>query len=702
MSGCESKGLVSKKLLNGMNKSRPSKKKTKRRRSARKTRAAPFNGMKRMQIPSRRKRRISRKSSKSSKTVQVRGKNVDSLFEKDTRKRELPSSPLTTRVVSFQEISSGRASVSKLRASSVKCEYFPGCRLLSPRNLRAKSYTSKKEDLEFQGKTRTPLSKEDECRSPLSPKDDDDIFLQSINVELPNNIEKESARLFPEQSWSKDKRSSMGSAMGTYISCFSDWNDEFIGWEEEYDNSPELTSASRNSWDSDITSPMERSLFLDDQCAPSDDEHRISSQRIEEEGPPEGMILVTHINSKSGNRFSNFPVDCLLLEVTNWLGDSLPVFIDGDGNDRRRRCKPNCSLLDCFGKILEKPEKWGLACFVGPVNGKICWVIKVCEFSRLSGLRMSTKESRLPDHSAMVLEGLNINDACEITGKVSAKSRVTEEKYNSGCTKNEVDSCIGLEMSGSHEKDLKISLVDINIGKWKHQELGRHSVEDQNEGWRKTEQDSNMTFETASSVEFDNAELGKSLTDDQIWAAILEQKMVIENDERTNEHLKLEIEDQIEAKTPGAEVINLGKGSSDANENIEGRSQRESTARLKPYEDQIYSPDNQSIKSINSNMGSSRETLVLVNNYFNCELNVTAIIDERQNVNKLTYFKHTKPLEDFPRKYISNRVMKNSSIIDQRQKHVKVTHYRCSNSPEDCSPLNSNKTLGIFFENSGE
>jgi len=391
MSGNESEGLVSKKLLDGMTKSRPSKKKTKRRRPTRETRPAPFNGMKRMQVPSRRKRRISRKSSKSSKTVQARGKNVDSLFEKDTRSHQLPSSPLATRVVSFQEISSGRAAVSKLSASSLRCEFFRVPEHLSPRDHRSKSFTSKKEGVESNGNTRTSLSKEDECRTPQSLRDDDDIFLQSINVEFPNDAERDSSRVFPEQSWSKDKRSSMGSALGTYISCFSDWNDDFIGWDEESYHSPELTSASRHSWGSDLTSPMERSLFLDEQYPASEDGHRIRSKLTEEEGSPEGMILVIHINSKSGNRFSNFPVDCLLLEVTNWLGESLPVYIDGEGNARRRRCKPNCSLLDCFGKSLEKPEKWGLACFVGPVNGKVCWVIKVCELSRLNGLRMSTK-----------------------------------------------------------------------------------------------------------------------------------------------------------------------------------------------------------------------------------------------------------------------------------------------------------------------
>jgi len=491
----------------------------------------------------------------------------------------------------------------------------------------------------------------------------------------------------------------MGSALGTYISCFSDWNEDFIGWDEESCHSPELTSASRNSWGSDLTSPMERSLFLDDQNAASDDGHRIRSKIMEEECSPEGMILVIHINSKSGNRFSNFPVDCLILEVTNWLGESLPVFIDGEGNDRRRRCKPNCSLLDCFGKSLEKPEKWGLACFVGPVNGRICWVIKVCELSRLCGLRMSTKESRLPAHSTLVLGGLNINDDSRFMAKGSNKGSTTDEKDNSGCTKNEDDSCIDLQMSGSPENDFEISLVDETSGKWKRGGLVRHSVEDQNVCWSKTDQDSNITSEIQNTSEFDNAKVGKALTDDQIWAAILEQKMIIENDERMDENLQLEIEDQIETKTPCVEVIDVAKGSSDTNENMEKRGQREWTANLNSSDDQIFSPNNRSSKSIHSNMESPTEALVLVNNYFKCELNVTAVIDERQNVNKVTYFKHAKPLEDFPPKYISNSIVENSSILDQCQKHVKVTDYRCSNSSEDCSLLSNTKTLGISVEN---
>merc|ERR1719233_1772868 len=154
-----------------------------------------------------------------------------------------------------------------------------------------------------------------------------------------------------------------------------------------------------------------------------------------------------------------------------------------------------------------------------------------------------------------------------------------------------------------------------------------------------------------------------------------------------DENLQLEIEEQIETKTPQAEVIDLAKGSSDANENIEKRSQREWPAHLKPSDDQIFSPDNRGIKSIHSNVVSPTKALVLVKNYFNCELNVTAVIDERQNVNKVTYFKHAKPLEDSPPKYISNRIVENSSNLDQRQKHVKVTDYCCSNSPADVFPI---------------
>jgi len=350
-----------------------------------------------------RKRRLSPKKEtlEPPQPIQHRGKSVDISFD-DCKYGNKPS-----RIVSYQDISSGRASVSKLPASirrfGVFSQILPSLSSSKPPSPPTKK-TTRRELLRRTQKPggsvnsvpiqkiseecltipQTPTLSEDVRNSspksappyllPLmsassSQKDaNDDCLLESFKIELPptSEVDAEFKR--------KTSHPSTGRSWTSYI---SDWNDAFMESDEVSEFSEDIAVLSRASWSSDPTSPMEkRSNVFEEESPP----------------PPPGMVFVAWINSRCGNRFSNFPLDNRIEQITDWLGESLPVVVDEEGK-KGRICSPNTSLSDALGKTLDCPTKQGLAFFIGPVNGRVCYVIKICELSRLHGLQLLSKTS---------------------------------------------------------------------------------------------------------------------------------------------------------------------------------------------------------------------------------------------------------------------------------------------------------------------
>merc|ERR1719369_1974811 len=93
--------------------------------------------------------------------------------------------------------------------------------------------------------------------------------------------------------------------------------------------------------------------------------------------PPSGMVCVAWINTRTGNRFINLPLNTKLERVKVWLGSSLPIVIEEEGR-RGRLCDSKATLVQIIGKGLD-PSKDGLGFFIGPVNGTVSYILKVCD-----------------------------------------------------------------------------------------------------------------------------------------------------------------------------------------------------------------------------------------------------------------------------------------------------------------------------------
>jgi len=350
-----------------------------------------------------RKRRLSpkKKALEPPQPIQHRGANVDFSLDDDCKYRDKPS-----RIVSYQDISSGKASMSKLPTTIRRFDVIgQPLHLLSSRKQpspQTKKTTRREvarqrqkvggsvgsipvlsnlEEFFIMPQTAT-LSEDVRNLSPKSApptylplmstsslqKDaNDDCLTESFKIELPpmseTGVEFKRVNSHP----------STGRSWASYI---SDWNDAFMGSEQVSEFSEDVALPSRTSWGSDPTSPREdRSNLLEEESSP----------------PPPGMVLVAWINSNE-NRFSNFPLTSRIESITDWLGASLPVVVDEEGK-KGRFFSPKTSLADALGKTLDSPTKQGLAFFIGPVNGRVCYMIKICELSRLQGLQSLSKSS---------------------------------------------------------------------------------------------------------------------------------------------------------------------------------------------------------------------------------------------------------------------------------------------------------------------
>jgi len=167
-------------------------------------------------------------------------------------------------------------------------------------------------------------------------------------------------------------------------SDISDWQDQF----SYSDSNSGFNAAKSCSWSTDSCSyslgskgshstirmlkPMDkRSLKLNDL-------------------PSAGMLFVGWLN-KTGNRFKTFQLEAKLQTVIDWLGTPLPIVIQEPGRGGRR-CDSDLTLAGALGKMLRSPTQQGIAFFVGPVNGKLSYLMTMVDLSQLCDLKASEDE----------------------------------------------------------------------------------------------------------------------------------------------------------------------------------------------------------------------------------------------------------------------------------------------------------------------
>jgi len=105
----------------------------------------------------------------------------------------------------------------------------------------------------------------------------------------------------------------------------------------------------------------------------------------------EGEILLSYY-SKRGLRYTFIPFDILLEDVASWLNKDSVHSIPISQNTRQRtltpksRAKPSGqTIADIFGGDLD-PEKDGITCFIGPVDGRISFKMSKCDLDQLEKL----------------------------------------------------------------------------------------------------------------------------------------------------------------------------------------------------------------------------------------------------------------------------------------------------------------------------
>jgi len=102
----------------------------------------------------------------------------------------------------------------------------------------------------------------------------------------------------------------------------------------------------------------------------------------------EGEILLSYY-SKRGLRYTFVPPDILIEDVASWLNKDSAYSIPISQNTRQRTLKPESrakpsgqTIADIFEGDLD-PEKDGITCFIGPVNGKFSFKMSKCDLDQL-------------------------------------------------------------------------------------------------------------------------------------------------------------------------------------------------------------------------------------------------------------------------------------------------------------------------------
>jgi len=294
-------------------------------------------------------------------------------------------SPAYSKVLSLQSFSSGYASIFKLRNAGPRILLYgtSPCSELSKINFTKKNRSSSLNSLpslpnKIKGDCNTSGSNDEECILLEQVNSSDSEGLMSSVVELPRSG---SPSLRKVEIQHGDYRCFSAGHESTH-SSISDWRDCFmcsnadVAIERVHD---ELAIASNSSWDSSWDSQ---------QKIPSFETPRFKFSELDI--PPSGMVCVAWINTRTGNRFINLPLNTKLERVLNWLGSSLPIVIEEDGK-RGRLCDSNATLVQIVGKDLD-PSKDGLGFFIGPVNGTVSYILKVCDLHRLYALRPTEVE----------------------------------------------------------------------------------------------------------------------------------------------------------------------------------------------------------------------------------------------------------------------------------------------------------------------
>jgi len=293
-------------------------------------------------------------------------------------------------VLSFQNFSSGRTSIFKLRNAGSRF-FFNGS------SSRAENTKEK-----IQKKMRSTISYPS-LLSPSKPSKDDlqqcQILSTPIIAELTlQHIESDllsSSVEFLRNSPSLvkvDEESDYHSfpPLPGSDSAISDWRDHFASPETDSEFIAEKTfleavdSTSRSysftTWSTSSNGRLPKPMF---NCT-------LKPKDI----PPPGMLFAAWLNTKTGNRFKNFHLDTKLEAVIVWLGDPLPIVIQEPENSGRR-CDSDLTIAQALGKLLKSPSQQGIAFFIGPVNSKLSYLMTVCDLCRLCALRTVEDEEKL-------------------------------------------------------------------------------------------------------------------------------------------------------------------------------------------------------------------------------------------------------------------------------------------------------------------
>jgi len=295
-------------------------------------------------------------------------------------------SPAYTKVLSLQSFSSGHASIFKLRNAGPRILLYgtsPYSELSKINFTKKNNSSSSLNSLpsvpnKIKGDCNTSGSNDEECILLEQVNSSDSEGLMSSVVELPRSG---SPSLRKVEIQHGDYRC-FSSGHESSHSSISDWRDCFMCSNADVEIErihDELTIASNSSWESSLDSQQKIPSFQTPRF-------KFNEQDI----PPSGMVCVAWINTRTGNRFINLPLTTKLERVLDWLGSSLPIVIEEDGK-RGRLCDSNTTLGQTVGKGLD-PSKDGLGFFIGPVNGTVSYILKVCDLHRLYALRPTEAE----------------------------------------------------------------------------------------------------------------------------------------------------------------------------------------------------------------------------------------------------------------------------------------------------------------------
>jgi len=287
-----------------------------------------------------------------------------------------------SEILSLENFSNGRASIFKLRGASSRfwhCRKKSSSRVACTKESQPSSLISKKESLLGQ-KLVAPAETVDHIAFPELSDCDSDLQMSNL-VDFPKNSPSESVMKIE-----KGDLPCVSPFIGSVQSAVSDWRDDFVISDTDSDFGLGLgidkevvdsNAPSTASWGSNPD------CELSNQCR--------KSIPLEPKLPPAGMVLVAWLNTRTGNRFSNFPLETKLVRVIDWLGSPLPVVVHEPGRSARR-CDAETVLARVVGQSLGDPSKQGIGFFIGPVNGVVNYVLKVCDLTLLYALRTAEDE----------------------------------------------------------------------------------------------------------------------------------------------------------------------------------------------------------------------------------------------------------------------------------------------------------------------